>query len=67
MIYHLRNILLIPLFLLVFATGSCGQRTVTASPTVAVTDTRPVGDGLKVLGFALLGSAVVCVLGRMIR
>ncbi|MEO5917245.1 MAG: hypothetical protein ABIS50_23645 [Luteolibacter sp.] len=67
MTYHLRNTLLIPSCLLLLATGSCEQRTVAASPAVAVTDTRPVGEGLKVLGFALLDSAVVCVLGRMIR
>ncbi len=32
-----------------------------------VTDTRPVGDGLKVIGFALLGAAVVGALGRLLR
>jgi hypothetical protein len=31
-----------------------------------VTDTSPVGDGLKVIGFAMLGAAVVVVLGRML-
>ena len=67
MINHLRNSLLIPSCLLLLVTGSCEQRTVAASPAVPVTDTRPVGEGLKVLGFALLGSAVVVALGRMIR
>jgi hypothetical protein len=32
-----------------------------------VTDTTPVGNGLKVIGYALLGSAVVMVLGSMIK
>ena len=32
-----------------------------------VTDTAPVGDGLKVIGFAMLGAACVVVLGRLIR
>jgi uncharacterized lipoprotein YajG len=67
MTHHLRITLLIPSCLLLLATGSCEQQTVAASPPVPVTDTRPVGDGLKVLGFALLGSAVVIVLGRLIR
>lgn len=34
---------------------------------VPVTDTAPVGDGLKTLAFALLGGAVVIVLGGLIR
>ena len=29
--------------------------------------TQPVGDGLKVIGFAMLGAACVVVLGRLIR
>jgi hypothetical protein len=32
-----------------------------------VTDTTPVGNGLKVIGYALLGGAVVMVLGSMIK
>lgn len=32
-----------------------------------VTDTRPVGEGLKVIGFAMLGAAVVGVLGRLLK
>ena len=36
-------------------------------PPVPVTDTRPVGEGLKLLGFAVLGSAVVICLGKLIR
>ena len=31
-----------------------------------VTDTKPVGSGLKVIGFAVLGASVVCVLGKML-
>ena len=34
---------------------------------VPVTDTRPVGEGLKIIGFAVLGAAVVTVLGKLIR
>ena len=51
------------------ALGSCSEATPEPPPpppTVTVTDTSPVGDGLKVIGFALLGAAVVVVLGRML-
>jgi hypothetical protein len=36
-------------------------------PPVAVTDTEPVGERLKVIGFAMLGAVCVIVLGRLIR
>lgn len=36
-------------------------------PPVQVTDTEPVGEGLKVIGYAMLGAAVVVVLGRMLK
>ena len=52
------------------ALGSCSEATPKPPPpppqTVTVTDTEPVGDGLKVIGFAMLGAAVVVVLGRML-
>ncbi len=32
-----------------------------------VPDMGPVGDGLKVIGFALIGVSVVVTVGRMIR
>jgi hypothetical protein len=34
---------------------------------VPVTDTEPVGEGLKVIGYAMLGAACVVVLGKIIR
>jgi len=30
-------------------------------------DMKPVGDGLQVIGFALIGVSVVITLGRLIR
>ena len=51
------------------ALSSCSEAPPKPSPpppTVTVTDTAPVGDGLKVIGFAMLGAAVVVVLGRML-
>lgn len=32
-----------------------------------ITDTGPVGEGLKTMAYALLGAAVVLVLGRLLR
>lgn len=65
-----RKWLLIPLAGLVLALAlvSCtGGDTLPEPPPVPVTDTRPVGEGLKLIGFAVLGAAVVTVLGKLIR
>jgi hypothetical protein len=64
-----RKWFLIPLagFALVLACASCSESSTPKPPPVPVTDTRPVGDGLKVIGFAMLGAACVIVLGRLIR
>jgi hypothetical protein len=63
-----RKWFLIPLAALVLALSlaSCsgGGSPKSQAP---VTDTRPVGEGLKVIGFALLGASVVLVLGKMLR
>ncbi len=37
------------------------------SSTPAAPDMGPVGDGLKVIGFALIGVSVVVTLGRLLR
>ena len=34
---------------------------------IPVTDTRPVGEGLKVIGFCFLGAMVVLTVGRCFR
>jgi len=60
------KLLLLPAAGLVLACASCSEPA-PGPPAPPVTDTAPVGDGLKVIGFALLGAAVVLVLGRMIR
>jgi hypothetical protein len=64
-----RKWFLIPLagLALVLAFASCSESPSPKPPPVPVTDTRPVGEGLKLIGFALLGAAVVTVLGRLIR
>lgn len=62
----IKKLLLLPAAGLLLVCASCSEPAPEAPP-LPVTDTAPVGDGLKVIGFALLGAAVVCVLGRMIR
>lgn len=61
-----RLLLLLPLAGLVMAFASCSEST-PEPPPVPITDTKPVGDGLKVIGYAVLGGAVVIVLGSMIK
>jgi hypothetical protein len=65
-----RKWFLIPLagLILALALVSCsGGDSPPKPPPVPVTDTRPVGEGLKLIGFAVLGAAVVTVLGKLIR
>ena len=66
-----RKWFLIPLagLVLAMASTSCsgGNSSSPPPPPVPVTDTEPVGEGLKVIGFAMLGAACVLVLGKLIR
>jgi len=62
-----RLLILLPLAGLVLALASCsGGGPNPEPPPMPVTDTEPVGEGLKVIGYALLGGAVVLVLGRLL-
>jgi hypothetical protein len=65
--WHSRKLLLLPVACLFIACSSCAENPPVKPPPPPVTDTRPVGDGLKVIGFALLGAAVVAVLGKMLK
>jgi hypothetical protein len=61
----LKPLLLVPVAGIFLACASCSDST-PKPPPPPVTDTQPVGEGLKVIGFAMLGAAVVGVLGRML-
>lgn len=60
---------------LVVASGLCagacsrpGEVARAAAPLPpVVTDTAPVGDGIKTFAYALLGASVVLTLGRLLR
>ena len=64
---HHRKWLILSLASLILALGlgSCSGGSSSHHPPV--TDTRPVGEGLKVIGFAMLGASVVMVLGKILR
>ncbi len=48
--------------------GGCSEPSAKPpTPQPVVTDTRPLGEGLKVIGFAFLGASVVVTLGRLLR
>jgi len=55
----------IPLILIALLVVGC--QSAAPPPVVHLPDMVPVGDGLKVLGFAFLGAAVVLTLGRLLR
>ena len=61
-------LLLLPVAGVFLALSSCKDDEVNKhTPPVAITDTKPVGEGLAVIGFAIVGAAVVIVLGRLLR
>ncbi len=64
--HPMKKLLLLPAAGIVMACASCEETAPPPPAAVPVTDTAPVGDGLKVIGFALLGAVVVAVLGRML-
>jgi hypothetical protein len=49
--------------------GACGKAPKPAPPPPQpiVADVKPLGDGLEVIGFAIIGAAVVITLGRLLR
>jgi hypothetical protein len=62
------KVVFLPVAAAFMALSSCNDESATKPvPQVTVTDTTPVGDGITVLAFAILGSAVVVVLGRLLR
>lgn len=63
--FRVGTILLLPVAAACMALSSCGDEDKPTGPQV--TDTKPVGDGLTVVGFAIVGAAVVVVMGRLVR
>lgn len=66
--HRLKKLLLLPVAGITLVLSACNDENADKQPPpVTVTDTQPVGDGLAVLGFAIVGAAVVIVLGRLLR
>lgn len=61
-----KPLLLIPAAGLFLACSSCNEGKPDPGLTV-LADTTPVGDGLKVIGYAVVAFGVLGVLGRMLK
>jgi hypothetical protein len=57
-----RSLLILPIIMCAFTCVSCTEDT--SSPLVDVT---PLGDGLRVLAYAILGVGVLGVLGKLVK
>lgn len=64
-----RKWFLIPLagLVLALACTSCSESSPPKPLAVPVTDTAPIGRGIQVLGYSVLGAACVMALGKLIR
>ena len=58
-----RRVLLPAIMAACLCAASCERMPVPSAPPPI--ELKPVGDGLQVIGFALLGAAVVVTLGRL--
>jgi hypothetical protein len=56
-----RSLLLLPLIGCVLACVSCQDQ----GPPIV--DVSPLGEGLKVIGYAVVGAAVLGVLGKLVK
>jgi len=56
-----KSLLMLPVVACAMALASCVDQ---APPIV---DTTPLGDGLKVIGYAVVGAAVLLVLGKLVK
>ena len=63
--HSMKKILLLPA--LVGGMALCSCKDESAAPPQFVVQTEPVGNGLVVIAFAMVGAAVVIVLGRLLR
>lgn len=64
---HNGKVVLLPLAGVILALSSCNDDESKQPPQIIVTENKATGDGLAVIGFAIVGAAVVIVLGRLLR
>lgn len=65
--HHFKKILLLPITGVLVALGSCNDDDAKQPSQIIVTDSKETGEGLAIIGFAIVGAAVVIVLGRLLR
>lgn len=66
--HRLKKFLLLPAAAVFMLLNSCNDDEANKhAPPVTIMDTKPVGDGLAVIGFAMVAGCVVIVLGRLLR
>ena len=63
----MKPLLLSSAFAAVLSSSGCSPAPSIEAVPVAVTDTEPLGEGIKTLAYALLGASVVITLGRLLR
>lgn len=64
---HTGKVVLLPVAAAVMALSSCNDESATKPVPQVTVDTQPIGEGLSLIGFALVGASVVVVLGRLLR
>jgi hypothetical protein len=62
----MRTLFLLPVAALFLALNCC-KEDVPTPPAAYITDLAPVGNGLKVIAYAVLGVGVLGVLGKLVR
>ena len=56
-----KSLMILPIIACVLACVSCTDQ------TQPIVDVSPIGDGLKLLGFAVVGAAVLGVLSKLVK
>lgn len=64
--HRLKKLLLLPVVGVFLSLSSCKEDAPTP-PAAYVTDTVPLGEGLKVIAYAVLGVGVLSVLGKLVK
>lgn len=59
-----RKLMLLPVASVFLTCASCES---SSSSSVPLVDTAPLGQGLQVIGYAIVGAAVLVVLGKLIK
>jgi hypothetical protein len=64
---HTGKVVLLPVAAAFMALNACNDGEAKQPPQIIVQDNEKTGEGLAIIGFAIVGAAVVVVLGRLLR